>query len=48
MPVKVLAFFVLTNSPLTKCLLTFKFQLILADVIFDVVYIAAKFAPSWK
>ena len=43
---KVFAFFVFTKSAFTKCLLIFKFQFILAEVTFDVVYIAAKLAPS--
>ena len=47
-PVKVFAFFVLTNRAFTKCLLIFKFQFMLAEVTFEVVYIAAKLAPSGK
>ena len=46
MPVKVFAFFVFTISAFTKCLLIFKFQFMLAEVILDVVYTAAKLAPS--
>ena len=47
-PVKVFAFFVFTKSPFIKCLLIFKFQFILAEVIFEVVYTAPKLAPSLK
>ena len=45
-PVKVFAFCVFTIIALTKCLLILRFQFMLAEVTFDVVYTAAKFAPS--
>ena len=48
MPVKVLAFCVFTKRAFTICILIFKFQSMLAEVTFEVVYIAEKFAPSLK